>query len=103
MRPAFALSLLAAVSLTGAVAARVIAPPAGSAEASAAIPPALRENPNVILVMVDTLRADYLSCFGGPVPTPNLCALSEGRTFSRANWQVLSHASHKNPPQATSV
>ena len=31
----------------------------------------------MILVAVDTLRADHLSCYGGPVATPNLCSLAE--------------------------
>jgi arylsulfatase A-like enzyme len=40
---------------------------------------------NVLFVMCDQLRADHLSCYGGPVPTPNLDALAaRGVRFERA-------------------
>ena len=48
--------------------------------------------PNVLLIMVDTLRADHLSCYGGsPVPTPHIDQLATGglryaNTFSQASW-----------------
>ena len=41
--------------------------------------------PNVILVSVDTLRADALKPYGGPIPTPALQRLAEeGVLFERA-------------------
>lgn len=43
------------------------------------------ERPNVVLVSIDTLRADALSASGGPVRTPVLDALArEGVLFTRA-------------------
>lgn len=41
---------------------------------------------NVLFIMCDQLRADYLSCYGAPVPlTPNLDALAaRGTRFTRA-------------------
>ena len=40
---------------------------------------------NVLFIMADQLRADYLSCYGGPVPTPNLDRLAAGGArFTRA-------------------
>ena len=55
--------------------------------------------PNVVLVSVDTLRADHLGCYGYDKPTsPNLDRLaSEGVLFRNAlatsNWTLPSHAS----------
>ena len=57
------------------------------------------ERPNVILVMVDTLRADALSTYGHPEPvSPNIDALAErGTLFERAlapsSWTWPSTAS----------
>jgi hypothetical protein len=43
------------------------------------------EGPRVLLLTADTLRADYLSLYGGEVPTPNLDRLGEqGVTFENA-------------------
>jgi len=54
--------------------------------------------PNVLLVVLDTLRADHVSCYGGARPTPNLDALAaEGTRYANASssapWTVPSHAS----------
>ena len=48
------------------------------------------EKPSIILISIDTLRADHLSCYGyRPVETPHLDALGKGGTlFSAANSQV---------------
>jgi len=44
-----------------------------------------RETPNVLLVSVDTLRADALGVYGGPVATPTFDRLAaEGVVFERA-------------------
>ena len=38
----------------------------------------MRERPNVLLIVIDALRADHLGCYGYPLPTsPNLDALAE--------------------------
>lgn len=64
---------------------------------AAVAPPQTR--PNIILVTIDTLRADYLGCYGNKrIPTPNLDALAaEGTLFERAYCQAPmtppSHAS----------
>ncbi|RLE28913.1 MAG: hypothetical protein DRJ61_15555, partial [Acidobacteria bacterium] len=43
----------------------------------------------VVLVVVDTLRGDYLACAGGPVATPNLDALAaRGVRFSQARTHI---------------
>ncbi len=61
--------------------------------------PAASERPNVILVSLDTVRADHLSLHGYHRPTsPNLAALAaEGVWFkqaiSTASWTLPSHAS----------
>jgi arylsulfatase A-like enzyme/Flp pilus assembly protein TadD len=45
---------------------------------------------NVVLVTIDTLRADMLSCYGGPVPTPNLDALAaHGARFTFAHAHAV--------------
>ncbi len=54
--------------------------------------------PNVLLISVDTLRADYLGAYGGAVPTPSFDALAkEGvlfeKTVSHAPITLPSHAS----------
>ena len=53
--------------------------------------------PNVLLISIDTLRADHLSCYGYIRPTsPNIDRLArEGTLFSRAysasSWTIPSH------------
>jgi arylsulfatase A-like enzyme len=55
--------------------------------------------PNVILITLDTMRADHLACYGYSRPTsPNIDALAAGATLytharSAAPWTVPSHAS----------
>jgi arylsulfatase A-like enzyme/uncharacterized membrane protein YbhN (UPF0104 family) len=98
IRPACALIVLAAVALAGAASARFIATPPAPRELPASIPTALAERPNVILVMVDTLRADHLSCFGGAQPTPALCSLADG---GGARFEGFSHASWTKPATAS--
>ncbi len=96
-RPGPALGILAAVMAVGALAASTISPP-DLPRGSGQIPSALAQRPNVILVMVDTLRADHLSCYGGTVATPNLCRLArDGGTV----YQGFSHASWTKPATAS--
>lgn len=43
------------------------------------------DRPNVVLVVADTLRADLMRLYGGPVPMPRIEALAErGAVFDRA-------------------
>ena len=55
--------------------------------------------PNVVLIVLDTVRADHLSLYGHPVATsPRLEALARGATVytratAAASWTVPSHAS----------
>ncbi len=61
--------------------------------------PAAQTRPNIVLITIDTLRWDYLGCYGNTrIPTPNLDALAaEGTLFERAYCQAPmtppSHAS----------
>ena len=55
-----------------------------------------RPDQNVLLVTIDTLRADALGCYGGPARTPNLDALAaRGTRFDFAHAHaVLTRPSH---------
>jgi arylsulfatase A-like enzyme len=67
--------------------------------AIAALPPPATGTPNVLVIIIDTLRADHVSSAGYSRPTtPNLDALSrEGVQFSNAiapcSWSLPSHVS----------
>ena len=99
--PRIALSLLIAAVFGGLIAGRTVVhltPPSRSA--APPVPAALADQPNLILVMVDTLRADHLSCYGGPdaVETQNLCRVAvDGGT----RYSGFSHASWTKPATAT--
>ena len=47
--------------------------------------------------MVDTLRADHLSCYGAKIKTPNICRLAEEGTL----YEAFSHASWTKPATAS--
>jgi len=55
--------------------------------------------PNIVLIVMDTVRADHLSCYGyGKETTPNLDRLAANgllflNAYSAAPWTVPSHAS----------
>jgi arylsulfatase A-like enzyme len=72
--------------------------PASGAPVAAPAPPARAGRPNLLLVSLDTTRADRLALYGGPNPTsPNLARLAQaGVTFTRAfapgNESLYSHA-----------
>jgi len=57
------------------------------------------KRPNILLLVLDTLRADRLSCYGyGRRTTPHLDAFAEGgtlyeRAISPAQWTIPAHAS----------
>ncbi|GMW00046.1 MAG: hypothetical protein AMXMBFR84_11840 [Candidatus Hydrogenedentota bacterium] len=51
--------------------------------------------PNLVIVTCDALRADWMSAYGGPVPTPNADTLSSrgvlfDRAYSLAPWTIPS-------------
>ncbi|MBW2444554.1 MAG: sulfatase-like hydrolase/transferase [Deltaproteobacteria bacterium] len=93
-----ALGLLALTTGVGFVWAGAEAPEVSAPAAPPAASAALADKPNVILVMVDTLRADHLSCYGHPtVKTPNLCSLADDGTA----YQGFSHASWTKPATAS--
>jgi arylsulfatase A-like enzyme/uncharacterized membrane protein YbhN (UPF0104 family) len=97
-RPLPALALLATLAVGAAFAARSVALGAPAPPSARAVPPALAQRPNVILVMVDTLRADHLSCYGSELRTPSLCSLAnDGGT----RFKAFSHASWTRPSAAT--
>lgn len=57
---------------------------------------ALRDRPNVIFIMVDTLRADHVGCYGYDVPvTPNIDRFAQESTrfaepIAQASWTIWS-------------
>jgi choline-sulfatase len=64
---------------------------------AATIPPSRKIAPNVILITIDTVRADHLGCYGAEdIQTPTLDALArDGIVFERAISQVpLTWPSH---------
>ena len=98
MRPLYAIVVLCLVLLGGVFAARSMVATDNSASSAKTIPSHLEEKPNIILVMVDTLRADYLSCYGAEIKTPALCSLvTDGGT----RFQGYSHASWTKPATAS--
>jgi len=96
--PRVALPLVALACVAGAIAASRIAPPPAPAAAPPSVPAALAARPNVLLLMIDTLRADQLSCYGGPIATPNLCRIAEA---DGSRFYAFSHASWTKPAAAS--
>jgi len=95
LRPAVWAGLGACAVALSAVAAPVVAEPAGPVPESRA-----DEHPSVLLVVVDTLRADHTSLHGfGRETTPNLDAFAKGAlVFEQAraasSWTLTSTASY---------
>jgi arylsulfatase A-like enzyme len=89
-RPLAAAALVAVLALAWTLAARMVphAPPPVPPARAAAPPNA----PSILLIMVDTLRADHLSSYGyGAGRTPNIDSLATdgvrcAHTFSQASW-----------------
>ncbi len=101
VRPIPALALLAALTVGGMVASGFAASGAGEAETRSGIADHLSDRPNMILVMVDTLRADHLDCYGAEgVSTPNMCGLAEN---GGTRYEGFSHASWTKPATASLV
>ncbi len=72
----------------------VIVPQAG---ARLTRPSAPTDQPNILLISIDTLRPDRLGCYGGPARTPNIDRLAERGTrldnaLSASPWTLPSHA-----------
>lgn len=65
----------------------------------ASLAPTVGGAPNVLLIILDTVRADALGLYGSPRPTsPNIDAFASGgvvfnRAFSTSPWTLPSHAS----------
>jgi arylsulfatase A-like enzyme len=63
------------------------------------LPPAKSGSPNIILITLDTLRADHVSAYGyGRATTPNLDRLAKSgvlfeNAFSNSSWTLPAHAS----------
>ena len=59
----------------------------------------IRGAPNVILIVLDSVRADHMSCYGYDRPTtPNIDRIAEDgivydRAYSASCWTLPSHAS----------
>ncbi|TMA34003.1 MAG: hypothetical protein E6J79_17275 [Deltaproteobacteria bacterium] len=89
-RPGVAAVVVGLLAALAAGTARLVPPPAPAAPPSRTAAPA--GSPNVLLLMVDTLRADHLSCWGYTGGrTPHIDGLAaEGvrfaHTFSQASW-----------------
>ncbi|HIG70845.1 MAG TPA: hypothetical protein EYG46_06800 [Myxococcales bacterium] len=97
-KPASALGLLAVAMVLGVVMTFVAGPSGGSDSHHGGVPNELADRPNIMLIMVDTLRADHLSCYGSNLKTPNMCALMDGggskfQGFSAASWTKPATAS----------
>lgn len=96
-RPLPALLTLGVVIAGGVALAGRIAPGPPPPPAPPPIPAPLAGRPNIVLIMVDTLRADHLSCYGGPARAPAICGLLEDGT----RYLAFSHASWTKPATAT--
>ncbi len=89
-RPGIAAVVVALLAAAWAGGAQLKPPPAPAPLPPRAAPPA--GAPNVVLIMVDTLRADHLSCYGSTaVKTPHIDALAADglrwtSAFSQASW-----------------
>jgi arylsulfatase A-like enzyme/uncharacterized membrane protein YbhN (UPF0104 family) len=94
--PALVFAAIAIVG--GAVAGRAFYPSPPPPPVPAAVPATLADKPNVVLIVIDTLRADALSCYGGPVDAKSICgvAAQDGTVFTgfaHASWTKPSFAS----------
>ena len=97
-RPGWALGGLLGVMVAGAIYAATVTTAPERSDAPP-VPDALAYSPNIILVMVDTLRADHLSCYGAEnVSTPNICSLAAD---GGAIFDGFSHASWTKPATAS--
>jgi len=88
-----------AVVVVALIAWRVVGTPIRERRAIANLPAAAAERPNVLLIILDTVRGFSLSLYGHPSPTtPALTAWATGgavfeRAIAPAPWTLPSHAS----------
>src|SRR5690606_41998411 len=83
---------------TWAAVAAVAALAAGCSDDTAGAAPRVVEAPNVVLIVVDTLRADHVSAYGNRARTPNIDALARsGVRFEHA----YAHGSMTGPSHAS--
>jgi arylsulfatase A-like enzyme len=98
LRPGASLALTGVLLVLAGLAGTVAWPRSALTSAPAGIPPGLEDAPNVILIGVDTLRADRLSCYGyGASQTPQIDALAAdgvryADTTAQASWTKPSFA-----------
>lgn len=92
--------LVLPVLLLGALlAAAIVQPRSAPGTTRAALPPDLRGRPNILLIGVDTLRADRLSCYGYSQQTsPHIDALAADGVLYR---NALAQSSWTRPSFAT--
>ena len=83
-------ALIAGIAAGAALALYAAFNPESSAHIPADAPPPTRDMPNVLLITIDTLRADHLGCYGNSsIQTPSIDRLaSEGVLFLNATSQV---------------
>lgn len=91
--------LLGALVVGGsAIAGRALYPSVAAPPVPPPVPATLADKPNLLLIVIDTLRADALSCYGGPVDAKNICGVAEQdgtvfTGFAHASWTKPSFAS----------
>jgi arylsulfatase A-like enzyme len=89
-RPGVVATLVLVLGGTWMILARALTPDAPATAAVTGQAPS--GAPNVVVIVVDTLRADHLACYGyGGVKTPHFDALAAdgtryARTFAQASW-----------------
>ena len=98
-RRRIAAAAAAAVCLAAFFALRILLSPAAGAAQKGTAAVSGGKSPNVIILLVDSLRADHLSAYGYPLPTsPRIDRLAkEGilfrRCYATSNWTIPTHAS----------
>ncbi|MGH0035876.1 MAG: sulfatase-like hydrolase/transferase [Myxococcota bacterium] len=101
VRPLPAVGLLALCVVAGAAGSRLVVDGSETPAVASPTPAHLEDRPNLILVMVDTLRADHLSCYDPDgAKTPHICSLAEG---GGTRFEGFSHASWTKPATASLV
>lgn len=91
--------LIVAVLVLGAFLGAALVRPGPQAEVSRPLTPDLQGRPNVVLIVVDTLRADRLSCYGyGEETSPAIDTLADDGILYR---NMLAQSSWTRPSIAT--
>ncbi len=96
-QPLVAAAVLIVTMVLGGISMAAFGPGSGGERFHGGIPSGLADRPNVLLIMVDTLRADHLSCYGSEIQTPNMCSLTENGSL----FQGFAHASWTKPSTAS--